>query len=111
MNNNLVWKFIDNIWKKITLQSTEKDSSFLLTNNNTTSEIKKFHNLINLVHLHEASILHFLLIRYTHDIIYTFTGDILIAINPFKYITDLYSQETIQHNKKTNIKNHKPHIS
>ena len=112
MNKNFVWTFMNNIWEKITPPSdtSTNTSQILLANNNTIQEIKQFHNLIQLVHLHEASILHFLLTRYEHDIIYTFTGDILIAINPFKYITNLYSPETIQHYKQTSIKQHSPHI-
>ena len=50
--------------------------------------------LINLVYLHEPSILHYLTIRYNQNLIYTFTGDILIAINPFKKI-DLYNKTII----------------
>jgi myosin-5 len=42
------------------------------------------HDLVSLVHLHEASILHALSTRYDKDMIYTATGPILIAVNPFK---------------------------
>jgi myosin heavy subunit len=41
-------------------------------------------DLIELTHLHEPAILHALRLRYDSDIIYTSTGPILIAINPFK---------------------------
>ena len=41
-------------------------------------------DLIGLTHLHEPAILHALRLRYDSDIIYTSTGPILIAINPFK---------------------------
>ena len=51
-------------------------------------------NLIRLTHLHEASILNSLYIRYIDNNIYTFTGDILIAVNPFKKL-DLYNSKTI----------------
>jgi hypothetical protein len=40
-------------------------------------------DLIHLVHLHELAILHSLRIRYDQDFIYTNTGPILIAVNPF----------------------------
>jgi myosin-5 len=52
-------------------------------------------NLINLPHLHEPAILFSLQIRYGRDEIYTYTGPILIAVNPFKKI-NLYSPETLQ---------------
>jgi len=50
-------------------------------------------DLIGLMHLHEPAILHSLRIRYDKDIIYTNTGPILIAINPFKAMPKLYSKE------------------
>ncbi len=44
-------------------------------------------DLINLQHLHEASILHVLNERYKEGLIYTATGPIIIALNPFKRMT------------------------
>ncbi len=41
-------------------------------------------DLINLTHLHEPSILHLLSLRFAHNLIYTYTGPILLAVNPFK---------------------------
>ena len=52
-------------------------------------------DLIGLTHLHEPSILHALRLRYDADIIYTSTGPILIAINPFKSMP-LYTDEVMQ---------------
>lgn len=52
-------------------------------------------DLIGLTHLHEPAILHALLLRYEDDIIYTSTGPILIAINPFKSMP-LYTDEVMQ---------------
>lgn len=49
-------------------------------------------DLIELTHLHEPAILHALRLRYDADIIYTSTGPIMIAVNPFKPM-DLYSDE------------------
>jgi myosin-5 len=48
-------------------------------------------DLIGLTHLHEPAILHALRLRYDADIIYTATGPILIAVNPFKPM-ELYSE-------------------
>ena len=48
------------------------------------------HDLIGLTHLHEPSILHALRLRYEQDVIYTSTGPILIAINPFKPMEQVY---------------------
>jgi myosin heavy subunit len=52
-------------------------------------------DLIELTHLHEPAILHALRLRYDSDIIYTSTGPILIAINPFKPM-DLYSEAIME---------------
>ena len=54
------------------------------------------HDLIGLTHLHEPAILHALRLRYDSDIIYTSTGPILIAINPFQRMDDLYSGEVME---------------
>lgn len=40
-------------------------------------------DLIVLTHLHEPAILYSLEERYNKDVIYTYTGPILLAINPF----------------------------
>lgn len=48
-------------------------------------------DLIGLTHLHEPAILHALRLRYTADIIYTSTGPILLAINPFKSMEGVYA--------------------
>ncbi|EKX73815.1 myosin, putative [Theileria equi strain WA] len=50
-------------------------------------------DLTQLTHLHEASILHSLHCRFRTDKIYSLTGKILIAVNPFKTIHGLYSNE------------------
>ena len=49
-------------------------------------------DLITLTHLHEASVVYCLRRRYTYDKIYTSTGPILIALNPFKSCKTLYSE-------------------
>ncbi|KAI9911835.1 hypothetical protein PsorP6_009382 [Peronosclerospora sorghi] len=48
-------------------------------------------SLTRLEHLHEASLLQALHERYTHDEIYTWIGDILVAVNPLKPLPSLYS--------------------
>lgn len=49
-------------------------------------------DLIGLTHLHEPAILHALRLRYDADIIYTSTGPILLAINPFKSMPGVYGK-------------------
>jgi myosin heavy subunit len=49
-------------------------------------------DLITLTHLHEASVVFSLQKRYEHDIIYTATGPILLALNPFKALPGIYDE-------------------
>jgi myosin-5 len=53
-------------------------------------------DLIGLTHLHEPAILHALRLRYDADIIYTATGPILIAVNPFKRMDDIYNDSVME---------------
>lgn len=46
----------------------------------------------SLMFLNEAGLLHNLKYRYEHDLIYTYTGNILIAVNPFARL-DIYGEE------------------
>lgn len=52
-------------------------------------------NLISLPYLHEPAILFCLERRYSHGDIYTYTGPILIAMNPFKKVP-LYSNQILE---------------
>ena len=52
-------------------------------------------DLINLPYLHEPAILCCLQQRYDFGNIYTYTGPILIAVNPFKKV-NLYSPQTLE---------------
>eukprot|EP01098_Paradermamoeba_levis_P007351 TRINITY_DN3032_c0_g1_i3.p1 TRINITY_DN3032_c0_g1~~TRINITY_DN3032_c0_g1_i3.p1 ORF type:complete len:775 (-),score=277.58 TRINITY_DN3032_c0_g1_i3:179-2503(-) len=51
--------------------------------------------MINLRNLHEESLLANLKKRYQKDYIYTFTGSILVSVNPFK-ILPIYTQEIVE---------------
>lgn len=53
-------------------------------------------DLTQLTHLHEAAVLDSLHLRFDVDKIYTFTGPILIAVNPFKSIEGLYAGEVVK---------------
>ena len=46
--------------------------------------------------LNEATLLHYLRVRFSHDRFYTSLGNILISINPFKWDQRLYSKKVIQ---------------
>lgn len=70
----------------ITSPSTKLDSSV----------VGGVHDLIGLTHLHEPAILHALRLRYDSGVIYTSTGPILIAINPFQKMDGMYSPEVME---------------
>ncbi|RLN63887.1 hypothetical protein BBP00_00003812 [Phytophthora kernoviae] len=53
-------------------------------------------DLVALPHLHEASILNALRLRYARHAIYTHIGEILISINPFQNLPELYGDEILQ---------------
>ncbi|HAW20705.1 MAG TPA: hypothetical protein DCX14_11025, partial [Flavobacteriales bacterium] len=52
-------------------------------------------DLILLPHLNEAAILNVLRMRYRSDVIYTATGPIIIALNPFKRMP-IYSEAVLE---------------
>ena len=77
--------------------SGEDPEAHVIASPNTHSDagvVGGVDDLIGLTHLHEPAILHALRLRYDADIIYTATGPILIAVNPFKKM-DIYSSETM----------------
>jgi myosin V len=49
-------------------------------------------DLITLTHLHEPAVVHALQRRYAADCIYTFTGPVLLALNPFQTVRGLYGE-------------------
>ena len=53
-------------------------------------------NLIELTHLHEPSLIKSLKDRYEQDKVYTFCGKILLALNPFRQMQELYSKATMK---------------
>jgi hypothetical protein len=53
-------------------------------------------DLISLTHLHEPAVVYCLRQRYSYDKIYTATGPILLALNPFKNLKSLYSEKIMQ---------------
>lgn len=54
-------------------------------------------NLINLTYLNEPAILRCLEIRYASSLIYTYTGPILIALNPFRSLeAELYHPKILE---------------
>lgn len=78
-------------------QDTIASANRVMMSPHSTSEVVGgVDDLIGLTHLHEPAILHALRLRYDSDIIYTSTGPILIAVNPFKKMDTIYSGDVMQ---------------
>ena len=70
-----------------------------LRNPNDNESAKYVDDLTSLSYLHEPSILNCLQFRFANNIIYTNTGPILIAINPFQKL-DIYDEKSVQKYRK-----------
>jgi myosin-7 len=76
------------------------------------SSISGCDDMIGLGDMFEGAILHNLGMRYENKdrcCIYTFTGSILVAVNPYKLIDGLYTPETIESYKGCKIGEMPPH--
>eukprot|EP00927_Polykrikos_kofoidii_P026739 TRINITY_DN23764_c0_g1_i2.p1 TRINITY_DN23764_c0_g1~~TRINITY_DN23764_c0_g1_i2.p1 ORF type:complete len:1274 (+),score=242.93 TRINITY_DN23764_c0_g1_i2:172-3822(+) len=62
----------------------------------TRSGALAFHDLALLPLLHEPALLHALNVRFEGDVVYTRTGPVLLAVNPFKQVPGLYAPERLR---------------
>ncbi|GJP35900.1 hypothetical protein CLOM_g20443 [Closterium sp. NIES-68] len=67
-------------------------------------------DMTKLSYLHEPGVLHNLFLRYSIDEIYTYTGSILIAINPFCALPHLYDEHMMEQYKGTRLGELSPHV-
>jgi hypothetical protein len=58
-------------------------------------------DILKLREFSEMSLIHTLRVRYSRDEIYTFVGSILISINPYKWLKDLYCDDVMQEYHKS----------
>lgn len=58
--------------------------------------------------LHEAAVLHAIDVRFAQGVIYTLTGPVLLAVNPFRILPGLYSQEALA--SYVGIEERRPHV-
>jgi len=76
----------------------------------TSEGLSVIDDLCQLTHLHEPAVLSSLNHRFDIDKIYTFTGPILIAMNPFKRIGGLYGTDIMYTFIRARQKSTKPHV-
>ncbi|XP_050215597.1 myosin-17-like isoform X2 [Mercurialis annua] len=67
-------------------------------------------DMTKLSYLHEPGVLHNLAARYELNEIYTYTGNILIAINPFQRLPHLYDTHMMQQYKGAAFGELSPHV-
>ncbi|CAN8254295.1 unnamed protein product [Cochlearia groenlandica] len=67
-------------------------------------------DMTRLSYLHEPAVLENLAIRYELNEIYTYTGNILIAVNPFQGLPHLYDAEVMEKYKEASFKELSPHV-
>ncbi|GAB2262831.1 hypothetical protein Droror1_Dr00003828 [Drosera rotundifolia] len=67
-------------------------------------------DMTKLSYLHEPGVLQNLSTRYTLNEIYTYTGNILIAVNPFQRLPHLYDAQMMAHYKGVPLGELSPHV-
>ncbi|WCJ21670.1 myosin putative [Euphorbia peplus] len=67
-------------------------------------------DMTKLQYLHEPAVLHNLASRYAISEIYTYTGNILIAVNPFQKLPHLYDVDMMERYKGSQIGELHPHV-
>ncbi|KAA3468901.1 myosin-16 [Gossypium australe] len=67
-------------------------------------------DMTKLSYLHEPAVLHNLATRYGIKEIYTYCGNILIAINPFQALSHLYDTELMDSYKGAQLGDRSPHV-
>ncbi|XP_074268277.1 myosin-9-like isoform X2 [Silene latifolia] len=67
-------------------------------------------DMTKLSYLHEPGVLHNLAARYSRDEIYTYTGNILIAVNPFQRLPHIYDIQMMDRYRGAPLGKLNPHV-
>ncbi|KAJ4806937.1 Myosin-17 [Rhynchospora pubera] len=71
---------------------------------------KGVEDMTRLSYLHEPGVLQNIALRYFNNDIYTYVGNILIAVNPFQRVPHLVGEDLMEKHKGKNINEMPPHI-
>ncbi len=127
METDFIWTpDPDLVWKLSEIQQVDFQGGFVViksgngthqidlqqTNSYDVSHTQDLDNLCVMNKFHEAPLLHTLRSRFSQDRIYTSIGDVLVSINPYKWIDGLYENSmSFLKIKKSDHDNTKiPHI-
>lgn len=77
---------------------------------NTGNDTRGVEDMTTLSYLHEPGVLSNLETRYSVDDIYTYTGSILIAVNPFAALPHLYGLHMMQQYHGAELGDLSPHV-
>jgi myosin heavy subunit len=68
---------------------------------NVASIHNHYDDMVKMEEVNDATILHNLKLRFLSDMVYTNIGTILVSVNPFKWIKNLYSSEVAREHMMT----------
>ncbi|CAI5962950.1 unnamed protein product [Closterium sp. NIES-65] len=99
--------------KKVTVKVGDKETVYRLKHihpKDPDAPSGGVDDMTKLAYLHEPGVLHNLAVRYSLDEIYTYTGSILIAVNPFQRLPHLYDVHMMEQYRGSRLGELSPHV-
>ncbi|KAI4380777.1 hypothetical protein MLD38_006926 [Melastoma candidum] len=109
----IVWFFVLVVMKFTSPQQKEKKVVASISKvypKDTEAPPGGVDDMTKLSYLHEPGVLHNLAMRYELNEIYTYTGNILIAVNPFQRLAHLYDTHMMEQYKGAAFGELSPHV-